>query len=795
MNDYAAIEEGPGSMVGRYKLLQKIGEGGCGIVYMAEQEEPVRRRVALKIIKLGMDTRQVVARFEAERQALAMMDHPNIARVFDAGATETGRPYFVMELVRGIRITDYCDQNHLSTRERLDLFIKTAHAIQHAHQKGIIHRDIKPSNVLVTLHDGVPVPKVIDFGIAKATEQKLTDKTLFTQFDQFIGTPAYTSPEQAEMSGLDIDTRSDIYSLGVLLYELLVGRTPFDQKELLAAGLDEMRRTIREVDPVKPSTRLTQLHSACTVGKHSAKSSILSRAERDRPANGRPKGRTGKCVNLKSSIDHDLDWIVMKCLEKDRTRRYETANGLAADIRHYLGNEPVTARPPGSFYKFGKLVRRKKLASAAVAAVAMTLIVGLIVSLGHASRARHAQQIAKTDGDSARAVMDFFRHQVLAPFRIGDVRSAGGGQDVGTMRRKAIETAESKIAGAFKNRPQVEADIRSTLGASYSHVGEHALAARQHEAALTLFERIHGPSHRRTLESMRDLEKACTSSGDHKRAVALRESRYREELKNDPTAPSSQRELGLLLMESVTSNEDFNNPSPDDAARFKEAEKLLADYLAGVRKRDAGDPERLEADLFEVAERLYRIQCFAMSEPLHRELLKSKHARLKPGDSELLDYTASMARLLSDWAWAERNAKSETGIPKPEIAARAREAEELLRQCLLIPWGGSDAESWRITERKGRLGSALVSVAVTDPALNAEARLAKLYEAEPLLLEVHGQLPQKGFEPKYQRDARVRLVRLYEAWDKPDKRDEWQRKLDEFDGKKSKPSSATAGSQ
>src|SRR5215471_6165263 len=250
-----------GDRIGRYKLLQKIGEGGCGVVYMAEQEEPVHRRVALKIIKLGMDTKQVIARFEAERQALAMMDHSNIAKVLDAGSTETGRPYFVMELVRGVRITDYCDHNNLPTRDRLDLFIQVCRAIQHAHQKGIIHRDVKPSNILVTLHDGVAVPKVIDFGIAKATQGRLTDLTLFTAFEQFIGTPAYMSPEQAEMSGLDVDTRSDIYSLGVLLYELLTGRTPFDAQELIASGLDAMRQTIREKEPARPSTKLATLQA------------------------------------------------------------------------------------------------------------------------------------------------------------------------------------------------------------------------------------------------------------------------------------------------------------------------------------------------------------------------------------------------------------------------------------------------------------------------------------------------------------------------------------------------------
>jgi len=253
------ITEGPGTIIGRYKLLEKIGEGGFGVVYMAEQEEPVRRRVALKIIKLGMDTKEVIARFEAERQALALMDHPNIAKVFDGGATNAGGPYFVMELVRGIRITDYCDQKRLTTRQRLELFMQVCQAVQHAHQKGIIHRDLKPSNVLVTVNDGVPVPKVIDFGIAKATGQPLTDKTIFTRFHQLIGTPAYMSPEQVEVTSVDIDTRSDIYSLGVLLYELLTGKTPFDARELLEAGLDAMRRTIRDKEPPRPSARLSIL--------------------------------------------------------------------------------------------------------------------------------------------------------------------------------------------------------------------------------------------------------------------------------------------------------------------------------------------------------------------------------------------------------------------------------------------------------------------------------------------------------------------------------------------------------
>ena len=370
----AAVTEKPGDRIGAYKLLQKIGEGGCGLVYMAEQERPVRRKVAFKIIKLGMDTRSVIARFEAERQALAMMDHPNIAKVYDAGSTETGRPYFVMELVRGIRITEYCDQNQVTTENRLALFVQVCQAIQHAHQKGVIHRDIKPSNILITLHDGQPVPKVIDFGIAKATEHRLTDKTFFTEFSTFIGTPAYMSPEQAEMSGLDIDTRSDIYSLGVLLYELLTGKTPFDAEMLLKSGLDECRRTLREKEPVRPSTRLsTMLDKDLT--------STASQRRIDAP----------KLIHL---LRGDLDWIVMKCLEKDRTRRYETANELAADLRRYLHNDPVLARPPSNLYRLHKLYTRNKGAFSAAAAIVGALMIGIVASALQAIRAIEAEEQA-----------------------------------------------------------------------------------------------------------------------------------------------------------------------------------------------------------------------------------------------------------------------------------------------------------------------------------------------------------------------------------------------------------------
>jgi serine/threonine protein kinase/tetratricopeptide (TPR) repeat protein len=483
--EYVHVSEGPGTVIGKYKLLQKLGEGGMGVVYMAEQSVPFDKRVALKIIKLGMDTRAVVARFEAERQALALMNHPNIAKVLDAGATETGRPFFVMELVKGMPITEYCDKQKLSTRERLELFIPVCQAIQHAHQKGIIHRDIKPSNILVALFDGRPVPMVIDFGIAKATNQRLTQQTVFTNLGQLIGTPAYMSPEQAEGSQLDIDTRSDIYSLGVLLYELLTGTQPFPEKRLRSAGWAGMVKIILEEEPARPSTRLSTLT--------------------DEERTGLRKNHDEDPRKISLVLRRELDWIVMACLQKDRNQRYETANGLALDIARYLRGDAPEKAPPKWSYQLSKFARKHKKTAAMAAAIAVILAAATLVSTWQALRARTAEALATSRADKLAAFNDWMTRHLLPRVNPLVPQSADRPGGASILLKDAILESLKQLSTDFQDQPEIEAEIRRVAGEALQALGMGKEAEENLRRALELLEQTAGLDHTNTLGAKRTL--------------------------------------------------------------------------------------------------------------------------------------------------------------------------------------------------------------------------------------------------------------------------------------------------
>jgi len=494
-----------GEQIGPYKLLEKLGEGGFGVVYLAEQQEPVLRRVALKIIKIGMDTRRVIARFEAERQALAMMDHPNVARVLDAGATDRGRPYFVMEHVAGIPITDHCDRHRLNIDERLELFIQACEAVQHAHQKGIIHRDLKPGNILVTVKDDKPTVKVIDFGVAKALSQHLTEETVFTEQGQLIGTPEYMSPEQAEMTAQDIDTRSDIYALGVLLYELVTGLLPFDREALRSAGPLGIQRMIREQDPLKPSSKLSVVSEA--------RSPTLDTRAHHRRIEPRALGK---------ALKGDLDWIVMKALEKDRTRRYASASNLANDIQRHLHNEPVWAGPPSTTYRVAKFVRRNRPAVLAALLVFAVLVGGVAVTsiaLHRAVVARRAEtqqrEEAQHQAAIAQAINDFLNNDLLA------AADPNYTADRAITVREVLDTASERIEGRFADEPLVEAAIRSTLGTAYYRLGEEILAHQHIKRAGELYTRSLGEEDPLALDSGIGLVSLLSYQGLHDEAERL----------------------------------------------------------------------------------------------------------------------------------------------------------------------------------------------------------------------------------------------------------------------------------
>jgi len=668
------FSEKPGDRIGRYKLLEKIGEGGMGVVYMAEQQEDVRRRVALKVIKLGMDTAQVVARFEAERQALALMDHPNIAKVLDAGATDTGRPFFVMELVQGVPITEFCKKNRLSVEQRVKLFVPICQAIQSAHQKGIIHRDLKPGNILVTLTAGLPHPMVIDFGVAKATNQKLTEKTFFTNFGAMIGTPAYMSPEQAQMSHLDVDTRSDIYSLGALFYELLTGTTPFPEERLRSAGYDEMRRIIMEEEPERPSTRLRR------------KSQV--------------PGSASQPLTLRTQLSTDLDWVVMKCLEKDPERRYATADALASDVQRHLEDEPVLARPPSAAYRLKKLIQRNKLVFAAAAAIAAALVAGLGVSswLYVREKAARRQAVAAEKTAATEAA----KSGQVARFLADMLKSVGPSVAVGrdpTMLRDILDKTAQRVGKDLKGQPAVEAKLRNVIGNVYRELDAYTNAEAMHRAAWELCSKALGDANADTVESLANL--AAILSLEDKLSEA--ETKQRQVLALD------QKLSGL---EHTNVAHSLNNLADtlNAQGRFQEAEGTNRVALAMRQKLLGDNHPDVAASRFNLATSLMGQGRFVEAETearkalaIRRNLLGSGHIDVAGSFNNLFPILLAQNKLPeAEAAQTEALAIQRTNLPPEHLdiaGSLINLATVLVRQGKLPPAESNQREALDIQRK------------------------------------------------------------------------------------------------
>jgi serine/threonine protein kinase/tetratricopeptide (TPR) repeat protein len=764
--------------IGPYKLLELLGEGGMGEVWLAEQSVPVHRRVALKVIKAGMDTKQVLARLEAERQALAVMDHPNIAKFFDGGATETGRPYFVMELVQGVPITRYCDDNRLSTDERLRLFVDVCNAVQHAHHKGVIHRDLKPSNVLVAVKDSKPVVKIIDFGIAKALGQDLTERTLVTRMGQIVGTPEYMSPEQAEMSGMDVDTRTDVFSLGVMLYELLVGALPFD----FTARADEaIRHAIRETEIPKPSNRLTNLGDTQTT---------VAQYRRTTPE------------ALRKELRSDLDWIILKAMEKDRTRRYDTANGLAAELERHLRNEPVLAHAPSLAYRLRKFARRHRAGvgfATAFTLVVLFSVVGLSIQAVRIARERDR---AEREAAKAQAVNDFMTRTLLAPDPVN-----GLGADATIL--EALDAAVARLQGRYASEPEVDAAVRSSIGWAYFNLSRYDDAEPLLQEALRIREEISDGETADVAQSLHQLASFFDSKAQSDSAESLfrraLDMRRRTLPPNDGRiAETLIRYAGLLISQG----------------RFEEAEGNLEQAVRILERGDA-DPLQISAANSRLGQLYWTQGNYEAAEPLLRRTLAERREHLEPDHPLVGEALNNLAVFLEDqgrWEEAEvlyREALSSLegafGEASDHVSSvlgnlalilsqrgETVEADSLFRRALAMdlellgpdhPTVGVDKLNLGVLlcdAEQAPEGLALTSDAVRilgavlEPgqwemgaARSAQGhclgRTGRYAEGERELLAAL-QIVEAALGPDHPRNDRIRfrLVELYEAWGRPE---------------------------
>ena len=676
----ARLVDGP-TRIGRYHLLRRLGEGGMGEVWLAEQGTP-RRRVALKVIRRGMDTKEVIARFETERQALAMMDHPNIARVFDASETAHGRPYFVMEYVKGDPITAYCDKNRLATDDRLELFTQVCGGVQHAHQKAVIHRDVKPSNILVTVQDGRPVPKIIDFGVAKATDQRLTERTLFTELGQLIGTPEYMSPEQAEMTGADVDTSTDVYSLGVVLYELLTGVLPFDPKELRRGGLVEIQRLIREAEPAKPSTRVSSL------GVTSTRVAARRRTEPSTLAKG---------------LKGDLDWITVRALEKDRTRRYASPAELAQDVRRHLANEPVLAGPPSGLYKATKFVRRHRTGVMASGLVLLALTVGSAFATIGLVRATRAEHVARQESDTAEQALDF----MVRLFEISDPSEARGNT---VTAREILDEGAEQITRELEGQPLVKARLMDTMGMVYYKLGLYAEAEPLLSGALETREALPG-----------DTELGVATSLDHLGDL------YRDQGRYDEAEAVYNRVLDIRAARLETGHALIGAAISDLGkiaviqGRYVDAEPLFLRVLEISQGRSRSEDETTAASLSLLGQLYTWQERYDEAEPLFRRSLALRERVLGPDHP-------GVTRGLNNLAYFYR------------VAGQYAQAEALFEQTLALQEKVLGPGHWQVANSLNGLAEALTAQGKYDEAepLFRRARpilLAAFGEEHPLVAE------------------------------------------------------------